>query len=167
MQIRPISSALVTVLLATVPATAMAEIYKWTEGDGVVHYSNTPPAKSKNVRLVGKESGTVSVVPGMSKEEKDRYREREDQLRLQRLEREVEELRTRELARDSAQPEVIYTEVYVPAYGYGPRRPLHDRNLGQGRPRPEQPIAKPGPSQRTPALDEPSVARPPAGGLRR
>ena len=63
----------------------------------------------------------------MSKEEKDRLREREDQLRLQRLEREVEELRARELASEYAQPEVIYTDVYVPAYGYG--RPLHGRNV--------------------------------------
>ena len=59
-------------------------------------------------------------------EETDRLREREDQLRLQRLEREVEELRARELARGHAQPEVIYTDVYVPAYGYG--RPLHRRD---------------------------------------
>ena len=51
----------------------------------------------------------------MSKEEKDRLREREDQLRLQRLEREVEELRAREEAREYAQPEVVYTDVYVPA----------------------------------------------------
>ena len=93
------------------------------------------------------DSGTVSVVPGMSKEEKDRLREREDQLRLQRLEREVEELRAREEAREYAQPEVVYTDVYVPAYGYG--RPRHGRNIGHVKPRPEHPIAKPRPPHRT------------------
>ena len=113
----------------------MSEIYKWVEADGSVHYGNTPPGRTKNVRVVGMDAGTLSVVPGMSKEEKDRLREREDQLRLQRLEREVEELRAREQARDSAPPEVIYTDVYVPAYGYG--RPLHGRrDVGHVKPRP-------------------------------
>ena len=98
-----------------------------------MHYGNTPPGRTKSVRVVGMDSGTLSVVPGMSKDQKDRLREREDQLRLQRLEREVEELRAREQARDSAQPEVIYTDVYV-RLGYG--RPLHGRNIGHVKPRP-------------------------------
>ena len=143
----------------------MSEIYKWVDADGSVHYGNTPPARTKNVRVVGMDSGTVSVVPGMSKEERDRLREREDQLRLQRLEREVEELRAREQAREHAQPEVIYTDVYVPVYGYG--RPLHGRNVGQVQPRPEHPIAKPGPRHRTQPIEELSTARTPAGALRR
>ena len=109
MHIRPISLAVGAVMLAIAPQAALSEIYKWVEADGSVHYGHTAPRGTKNVRLVGSGSGTLSVVPGMSKEEKDRLREREDQLRLQRLEREVEELRARELARDYAQPEVIYT----------------------------------------------------------
>ena len=144
----------------------MSEIYKWVEADGSVHYGNTPPARTKNVRVVGMDSGTVSVVPGMSKEEKDRFRAREDQLRLQRLEREVEELRAREQAREYAEPEVIYTDVYVPAYGYG--RPLHGRNIRDVKPRPEHPIAKPRPPSRTQPVDELSAARtPPSGALSR
>ncbi len=165
MDARPVSIALVAATLAVAPHAAMSEIYKWTEADGVVHYSNTPPPKSKNGRQVGNESGTLSVVPGMSKEEKDRLREREDQLRLQRLEREVEELRARELAREHAQPEVIYTDVYVPAYGYG--RPLHRRNTDDVKPRPEQPIAKPRPPQRTPPMEDLSAPRSPTGALSR
>ncbi len=104
-------------MLLIAPAAAMSEIYKWVEPDGSVHYGNTPPARTKNARLVGMDSGTVSVVPGMSKEEKERLRERDEQLRLQRLEREVEELRAREQAREYAPPEVIYTDVYVPRMG--------------------------------------------------
>ena len=165
MHARPVSIALVAMTLTIAPQAAMSEIYKWVEADGSVHYGNTPPARTKNVRLVGMDSGTVSVVPGMSKEEKARLREREDQLRLQRLEREVEELRARELAREYAQPEVIYTDVYVPAYGYG--RPLHRRNTGHVQPRPEHPIVKPRPPQRTQPMDELSTPRAPTGALSR
>ncbi len=164
MHARPLSIALVAATLAIAPEAALSEIYKWVEADGSVHYGNAPPPRTKNVRLVGMDSGTVSVVPGMSKEEKDRLREREDQLRLQRLEREVEELRAREEARAYAQPEVIYTEVYVPVFGYG--RPLHGRNIGHVKPRPEHPIAKPRPPHRT-QPEELSAARPPTGALSR
>ena len=165
MHARPVSITLVAVTLTLAPGAAISEIYKWVEADGSVHYGNAPPARTKNARPVGKDSGTVSVVPGMSKEERDRLREREDQLRLQRLEREVEELRAREQEREHAQPEVIYTEVYVPAYGYG--RPLHGRNIGHVKPRPEHPIAKPRPPYRTQPIEELSVTRTPAGGLSR
>ncbi len=165
MHARPLSIALVAATLILAPQAALSEIYKWVEADGSVHYGNTPPQRTKNVRMVGMDAGTVSVVPGMSKEEKDRFREREDQLRLQRLEREVEELRAREQAREYAQPEVIYTDVYVPAYGYG--RPLHGRNIGHVKPRPEHPIAKPRPPHRTPPVEELSPARPPTGALSR
>ncbi len=160
---RPVSTALVALTLIAAPVAAAPEIYKWVEADGSVHYGNTPQARTKNARLVGNDSGTVSVVPGMSKEEKDRFREREDQLRLQRLEREVEELRAREQAREYAQPEVVYTDVYVPAYGYG--RPLHGRDIGRVKPRPEHPIAKPKPPNRTKPIEELSATRTPAGAL--
>ena len=163
MDAHPVSIALVAVTLAVAPQAALCEIYKWVEADGTVHYGDKAPTRTKNARVVGTESGTVSVVPGMSKEEKDRFREREAQLRLQRLEREVEELRAREEARDYAQPEVIYTDVYIPAYGY----PLHRRNIDRVKPRPEQPIAKPRPPQRTAPMEELSAARAPTGALSR
>ena len=164
MHARPVTIALFAATLIVVPGSATSQIYKWVESDGSVHYGNAPPARAKNARLVGTDSGTVSVVPGMSKEEKERFREREDQLRLQRLEREVEELRAREQAREYAAPEVIYTDVYVPTYGYGP---WHRRDIGRTRPRPEHPIAKPRPPNRTQPLEELSAPRPPTGGLSR
>ena len=160
---RPLTIALVVMVLIA-PGAAMSEVYKWTEADGSVHYGDSPP-RAKNARLVGKDSGTVSVVPGMSKEEKDRLREREDQMRVQRLEREVEELRAREQAREQAQPEVIYTDVYVPAYGYW--HPLHDRNIGRVKPRPEHPIAKPRPPARSQPIDDLTTVRTPTGALGR
>ena len=167
MRTRPVSIALIAAALIVAPATALSEIYKWVEADGSVHYGNTPPARTKNARPAPLDAGTVSVVPGMSKEEKERLREREDQLRLQRLEREVEELRAREQTRESAQPEVIYTEVYVPTYGYGYGGPLHPRDIGRNRPRPEQPIAKPRPPNRTQPIDELGAPRAPTGALSR
>lgn len=163
MHARPLSIAFVAVTLIVASSAAMSEVYKWIEPDGSVHYGNTLPPRTKNVRMVGMDAGTVSVVPGMSKEEKARIHEREEQLRLQRLEREVEELRAREQAREYTQPEVVYTEVYVPAYGYA--RPLHDRD--HVRPRPEQPIAKPKPPIRTLPIEELSAPRAPTGVLRR
>ncbi len=165
MHARPVSIALVAATLALAPEVAMSEVYKWVEADGSVHYGDTPPPRTKNVRLVGKDSGTVSVVPGISKEEMGRLREREDQLRLQRLEREVDELRAREQARAYAQPEVIYTDVYVPVVGFW--HPWHGRNIGHVKPRPEHPIAKPRPPHRTQPIEELSAARAPVGALSR
>ena len=69
MHLSAVSIALVAATLVIAPASAAPEIYKWVEADGSVHYGNTPPARTKNVRLVGMDSGTVSVVPGMSTEE--------------------------------------------------------------------------------------------------
>lgn len=165
MHARSLTFALVVAMLAIAPRTALSEIYKWVEGDGSVHYGNSPVPQTKNARRVGMDAGTVSVVKGMSKEEKERFREREDQLRMQRLEREVEELRAREQARADTQPEIIYTDVYVPVYGFG--RPLHGRNVGHVKPRPEQPIAKPRPPYRTQPVEELSAARSPTGALSR
>ena len=111
MPARAISIALVTLTLIVAPNAAMSQLYRWVDDAGSVHYGDTPPKRAKNVRPVGNDSGSVSVVPALPKEQIARLREREDEQRLQRLEREVEELRARELARANAQPEVIYTDV--------------------------------------------------------
>ena len=158
MHARPVSIALVAVTLTIAPVAAMSEIYKWVEADGSVHYGDTPPGRRTRVWSEG--FGHRQRCAGHV-EEKDRLREREDQLRLQRLEREVEELRAREQAREYAQPEVVYTDVYVPAYGYW--RPRHGRDIGHVKPRPEHPIAKPRPPQRTQPIDELSAVRTPTG----
>ena len=163
MHARPVSIALVAVSLTIAPVAAMSEIYKWVEADGSVHYGDAPP-RTKNARLVGRIRAPSALCRACRKE-KDRLREREDQLRLQRLEREVEELRAREQAREYAQPEVVYTDVYVPAYGYW--RPRHGRDIGHVKPRPEHPIAKPRPPQRTQPIDELSAVRTPTGALSR
>jgi hypothetical protein len=165
MHTQPISIAFVAATLAVAPGAALSEIYKWVEADGSVYYGNSPVARTKTARRVQLDAGTLSVVKGMSKEEKERFREREDQLRLQRLEREVEELRAREQSRVDAQPEIIYTEVYVPVYGYGQSLPR--RNVDHAKPPRAHPIAKPRPLYRTPPVEEQSAARSPTGALSR
>jgi Domain of unknown function (DUF4124) len=40
-----------------------AEIYKWKDEKGVVHYSNTPPPKGTDSSVLDESKGKVSVVP--------------------------------------------------------------------------------------------------------
>jgi Domain of unknown function (DUF4124) len=40
-----------------------AEIYKWKDEKGVVHYSNTPPPKGTDASVLDESKGKVSVVP--------------------------------------------------------------------------------------------------------
>lgn len=133
-------------LLVALPWWAQAQLYRWVDENGVVNYGDRPPpSRTKGVRTLNEGAGNVSVVPGLSKDELQRLRERDEQQRLQQLERENEDLRARERARASSPPETVYTEVYVPAYGYGPP-PRHRPPDGlKGGPRPEQPINKPKP----------------------
>jgi hypothetical protein len=159
MTLRLAHALLIAASLAVAPVAAFGQLYKWVDADGTVNYGDSPPKGVKNVRALGKDSGNLTVVPGIPKEERERLREREEQARLQRLEREVEELRAREEARAYSQPEVVYTEAWAPAYGgYWPHRV---RPPGQGhKPKPEHPVGKPRPVDRTPPAQELPVAVP-------
>ena len=42
-----------------------AEIYKWKDEKGVVHYSNTPPPQGTDATVLDENKGKVSVVPGI------------------------------------------------------------------------------------------------------
>jgi hypothetical protein len=105
---------------------------------------------------------SLSVVPAVSKEQMDAMRERDEQRRLERLQREAEEERARANARtaSSAPPELqasdsyAYDYDYGPLYGYGPPRV---RRPGANRPRPQPPIAKPVPPAKPMPLGEPSI----------
>jgi hypothetical protein len=147
MATRTAAILLLSTLLVAAPWPALAQVYKWVDENGVVNYGDKAPPGSKNARPFAEGSGSVSVVPGIPKEELERLRKQDEQRRVQQLEREVDELRARERARENAVPETVYTEVYVPAYGYPPRPP---RPPGAGRPgyRPEQPIHRPKPPGR-------------------
>lgn len=148
MRIAP--GVLLCALLLILPIVALAQMYKWVDENGVVNYGDKPPPRVKQVRPFGEGAGSVSVVEGMPKEELERLRERDRQQRLRQLEAEVAELRAREQARENTPPEVVYQEVYVPAYGYGYRRPPSSRPPWSGRPgyRPDHPDHKPRPATR-------------------
>jgi len=47
-------------ILATAPAAA-AELYRWVDDNGVVNYSNTPPAKTRDGKAPTRVEDTVSV----------------------------------------------------------------------------------------------------------
>jgi hypothetical protein len=81
------------VLAAVVPDAAFAGLYKWVDADGVVNYGDTPPAGATKSTQLDETTSSLSVVPGLSKEELARARERDAQARVERLERELAELR--------------------------------------------------------------------------
>ncbi len=75
---RTVPFVLLAALLA-MPAAVTAQLYKWVDEDGGVTYGDTPPPKAKNVRPVNQ--GSVSVVPGVPKDQMDAMRERDEQRR--------------------------------------------------------------------------------------
>lgn len=160
-------------LLAIAPVAAFGQLYKWVDADGTVNYGDAPPKGAKDVRVVGKDSGNVTVVPGITPEQRERLRQREEQRRIETLEREVQELRAREEARANAPPEVVYEEVYVPVHGgrWPGTRPPGQRpgkpDHADGKPRPDHPIARPRPPDRTPRVDDlpPNPPRDPPGTM--
>ena len=128
MRVRTILAGLL-VSAAAVPLTAQAVLYKWVDEQGVVNYGDAPPAGAKKPTKLDEKSSSLSVVPGMSKEEMAEFRERLAQGRIDRLEREIEDLRAREMAAPLAPaydtPEVVYGGGYWwPAYYRNFRRPL-------------------------------------------
>jgi hypothetical protein len=150
---------LATFLLAA-PAPVLAQLYKWLDADGVVNYGDLPPPSARNVQAVGPAS--LSVVPGVPKEQMDAMRERDEQRRQAALKLEADEARARASARAAggvptelqSYEEYAYDYDYGPFFGYGPPRV---RRPGASRPRPHPPIAKPTPPVQPMPLGEPSI----------
>ena len=118
------------VLAAVAPTAALAGLYKWVDANGVVNYGDAPPAGATNSTQLDETTGSLSVFPGMSKEELARARERDAQWRVDRLEREVAELRARPPvqampAYDTPSPYSYYEPGYFPLVVT--RRLAHDR----------------------------------------
>ncbi len=156
-------SKLLSVLMAGVlaaPVPAMAQLYKWLDADGVVNYGDLPPPNATNVQSVGPAS--LSVVPGVPKEQMDAMRERDEQRRQEALQRDADEARARANARAAggvpselqSYEEYAYDYDYGPVFGYGPPRV---RRPGANRPRPHPPITKPTPPAQPMPLGEPSI----------
>jgi hypothetical protein len=114
MRARPLWLLLSLAALAAAPLAAPAALYKWVDDRGVVNYGDTPPPGAKQVTQLDESASTLSVVPGIPKEELDRLRERETQARVERLERELDELRARAAAAAPVEPtrQVTSTDAY-------------------------------------------------------
>jgi len=54
------SAPLLALILASAPAAA-AELYRWVDDNGIVNYSNTPPAKTRGGKPATRVEDTVSV----------------------------------------------------------------------------------------------------------
>jgi len=138
-----LKSALICALLAT-PMAVTAQLYKWVDSDGVVNYGDSPPAGVKNLQPVT--HGTVSVVSGVSKQQMDGLRERDEQRRSQQAQRDASDARAAAVASSAQIPSPVYLDGYAPDY-YPYRPPLRrPPDAGQIRPRPEVPIARPLPA---------------------
>lgn len=83
-------SALALAIAATLPAVAEAQVYRWTDERGGVNYGSKPPPSARNVTRLNEDSGNVSTVPGIPREEVDAMRDRAQQQRADRLERELD-----------------------------------------------------------------------------
>ena len=159
MAMRKLLSVLMAFLLAA-PLPVFAQLYKWLDADGVVNYGDLPPPNATNVQSVGPAS--LSVVPGVPKEQMDAMRERDEQRRQEALQREADEARARASARAAggvpselqSYEEYAYDYDYGPVFGYGPPRV---RRPGANRPRPHPPIARPVPPAKPMPLGEPSI----------
>jgi hypothetical protein len=159
MALRKPLSVLMALLLAA-PVPVQAQLYKWLDADGVVNYGDLPPPDAKNVQAVGPAS--LSVVPGVPKEQMEAMRERDEQRRQAALKLEADEARARASARAAGgvpselqtYEEYAYDYDYGPFFGYGPPRV---RRPGANRPRPHPPIAKPTPPVQPMPLGEPSI----------
>lgn len=72
-----------------------AEIYKWKDEKGVVHYSNTPPPQGTNATVLDESKGKVSVVPAYKAPDGAAGSSNDAALqdRVKRLERQLEQER--------------------------------------------------------------------------
>ena len=99
-------------LSLAVPATAWADIYKWTDENGTTHFSNTRPdrsAKTKEVEVVIREAKPASSP--------DRPATRTEQVLLARVESLERQLDARQYAAQAPQapPPATYSGYYPPA----------------------------------------------------
>ena len=109
MKHRSQTAALVALLIGATWLAAggvdAAEIYKWKDEKGVVHYSNTPPPKDANASVLDESKGKVSVVPAYKGPETAPKSDAELQERVRRLERDLERERQSQSAATQSQSE--------------------------------------------------------------
>lgn len=96
-------------------APAGAQIYKWTDAAGGVHYSNLTPPKGTAVQRVPTDQLSVVPLPKPSAEEVQALNERLQDRRVQRLE---DELRARRMAPEIDQTDLASYPVYPITGGF-------------------------------------------------
>lgn len=140
---------LLGLLVAGSPAAWAEQIYRWTDGDGVVHFSQTPPPAGRPVETVVIEDNR----PSDFDPEADIFGVAEQQARMQALREDMAERRAAAIERQreaaARTPPPVQPEPPAwPAY----RWPV----FWPRPPRPQPPIAPP---QRPPSVVVPPMAQ--------
>jgi len=112
-----LAAALLTAFISPI---ASAEIYRWTDADGVVNYSNTKPEGVK-AQLVQEGQISVNTLPKTAPEDVRALNDRLTNRRIQQLES--------ELAAERQRAPVVVTE---PEVGYGGGSTYYPTNFGGG-----------------------------------
>lgn len=95
---------LVAAAFMSAGAIEAAEIYKWKDEKGVVHYSNTPPPQGTDATVLDESKGKVSVVPAYKAPDgAASASDAELQDRVRRLERQLEQERAAQQQQASSQ----------------------------------------------------------------
>ena len=88
-----IQSIVLLLVLGLACGTAYAEIYKWVDENGKVHYTQTPPGNSAEKMDIKEQETTTTTVPGQqnqspsSLENQKKYSDYLEQERLERKEK--------------------------------------------------------------------------------
>ena len=112
--------ALISIALATLSAGVYAELYRWVDENGKVHYSDTPPPpnvkQSKELRAPpSRKTLPAAAEDGDEGEKPDSYAEKEAEFRKRQVEkaekqaeldREKEQAKTRKLNCDTARSQL-------------------------------------------------------------
>lgn len=94
MRIDRLAVTFVAAVSAALPcAGAGATAYRWIDANGVVNYGDAPPRDARGLRALDEGSGRVSTVPAPPREALDRARQQALELRLERIERELDAMR--------------------------------------------------------------------------
>lgn len=130
--------ASLSLLLTAAPLASAGELYKWVDEKGVTNYGDAPPAKNaRKVVPLDETKSSLSVVPGLSKEEVAGMEARAERARNSRLAQENDELRARLAAAPTPAPAPVRVEESAPVY-VAPiivRRPAADPRRPAPRPK--------------------------------
>lgn len=132
--------ASLSLLLTAAPLACAGELYKWVDEKGVTNYGDAPPAKTaRKVVPLDETKSSLSVVPGLTKEEVAGMEARAERARNSRLAQENDELRARLAAAATPAPAPVPVRVEESAPVYvAPiivRRPAADPRRPAPRPK--------------------------------